>query len=127
MAALRQTAANISPIAASFRPLTVENTVKAPKLDIPLKPEEEKEEPGFLRKLLEGLLEPENASLLPYLGGAFLALAVFVVFFLYRRRHAPELLLTDPDWRLSAKYGAGVSRLVKYMEGKENEREKSLF
>lgn len=127
MAALKQTAANISPIAASFRPLTVENTVKAPKLDIPLKPDEEKEEPGFLRKLLEGLLEPENASLLPYLGGAFIAFAVFILFFLYRRHHAPELLLTDPDWRLSAKYGAGVSRLVKYMEGKESEKEKTLF
>ena len=42
-------------------------------------------------------------------------------------RHSPELLLTNPDWRLTSPYGAGVSRPVRYLEGKESEKEKNLF
>ena len=127
MAALRQVAANITPLAASFRPLTVDNTVKAPKLDIPFKEEEEAKEPGFKEKLAEKIQDPENASLLPYLGGAFLGIILFTLAWLYRRRHSPTLLDTTPDWRFYARYGSGVSRLVKYLEGKESEKEKTLF
>lgn len=127
MAALRQTAANISPVANSFRPLTIDNTVKAPKLDIPFKQEEEIKEPGFKEKIAEKIQDPENTALLPYLGGSFLCAILLAAVWLYRRRHSPTLLDTTPDWRLSARYGAGVSRLVKYLEGKESEKEKTLF
>lgn len=127
MAALGQAAANITPVANSFRPLTADNTVKAPKLDIPFKQEEEVKEPSFKEKLTEKIQDPENITLLPYFGGAFLGIVLFAVAWLYRRRHSPTLLDTTPDWRLSARYGSGVSRLVKYLEGKESEKEKTLF
>ena len=127
MAALRQVNANTAPISQSFRPLTAESTAKAPKLDIRYKQVDEAKEPGLKEKLAEKLKDPENASLLPYMGGVALLAALAALMVLYRRRHSPELLLTDPDWRLSAPYGAGVSRLVKYLEGKESEKEKTLF
>ena len=127
MAALRQAADNVAPLAASFRPLTADNTVKAPKLDIPFKEEEEVKEPGLKDKITEKLKDPENVTFLPYIGGAFALLVIFTFGFLYRRHHSPTLLDTTPDWRLSAPYGSGVSRLVKYLEGKESDREKALF
>ena len=127
LAAMRQVSANMAPIAATFTPITPENTSKAPKLDIQYKQVEEEKEPGLKEKLAEALKDPENASLLPFLGAlaAVLFFAAIVIF--YRRHHSPELLNTTPDWRLSAPYGAGVSRLVKYLEGKESEKEKTLF
>lgn len=115
------------PLAASFTPLTPENTSKAPKLEIQYKQVEEKKEPGLKEKITETLKDPENASYLPYIGGVFALLALVAGVVLYRRRHSPNLLDTTPDWRLSAPYGAGVSRLVKYLEGKESEKEKTLF
>ena len=127
LAAMRQVGANMAPIAASFVPITAENTAKAPKLDIQYKQVEEKKEPGLKEKIAETLKDPENASFLPYFGGVCLLLLLWAFVAFYRRRHAPELLPTTPDWRLSAPYGAGVSRLVKYLEGKESEREKTLF
>ena len=127
LAAMRQVGANMAPIAASFVPITAENTAKAPKLDIQYKQVEEQKEQGLKEKIAETFKDPENASFLPYLGGACLLLLGWAFAVFYRRRHAPELLPTTPDWRLSAPYGAGVSRLVKYLEGKESEREKTLF
>ncbi len=127
LAAMRQVSANTAPLAASFTPLTPENTSKAPKLEIQYKQVEEKKEPGLKEKITETLKDPENASYLPYIGGVFALLALVAGVVLYRRRHSPNLLDTTPDWRLSAPYGAGVSRLVKYLEGKESEKEKTLF
>lgn len=127
MAALKQLSADITPLSADFKPLTSEATVKLPLVEIEYRPVEEKKDDSIKSRLSDVLAEPQN---LPYLITAGIVLLVLMLtaayYFLVRRRGA-ILLDTPPDLRLSSPYGAGVSRYVRYLEGKEASREKRLF
>lgn len=127
IAAIRCAAANIRPLADSFRPLTAESTAKAPAVQIRYKPKDEEKKSTWRQDVAAWVKQPERASVLPYLAAlAFLGLVCYIVV-RHRHRHSPELLLTDPDWRFTSPYGAGVSRPVRYLEGRESEKEKELF
>ena len=41
--------------------------------------------------------------------------------------HSGILLETRPDYRLASRYGAGVSRHVRYLEGQEAAKTKTIF
>lgn len=127
MAALRRLSANITPISGNFRPITTETSAKLPLIEIQYRPQEEKKDDS-IKSRIAGLFE--DPQIFPYLitGGIVLGVLLLTAayYFLVRRRGA-ILLDTPPDLRLSSPYGAGVSRYVRYLEGKEASREKRLF
>lgn len=126
IAAIRQVQSDIMPLSAGFRPITPESAGKARLIDLPMREKEADKKPSGREKMMQAL---ESAALQPMLytlaallacGGGALAL------FLYLRRSG-RLLDSAADYRLSSPYGAGVSRYVRYLEGKEATKEKKIF
>lgn len=125
LAAIRQVQSNMAPLASQLRPLTPESASKARLIDLPLKEQTKKKDPSFKEKLRHALESPAiERSLLGILFLAVMGIPLFV--YLLHRRHTGSLRNSRPDYRLSSPYGAGVSRYVKYLEGKEATREKSI-
>ncbi len=128
LAAIRSISASISPVSGDFPKIQTENSVKLPKkIDIEYRPEEKKEDDSLKKKLAAMATDPINLPYFITLGIIFLLGALtFAYYFLVRRRGA-ILLETTPDLRLSSPYGAGVSRYVRYLDGKEASQAKRLF
>lgn len=128
LAAIRSISADISPISADFPKIQTEHSVKLPKkIDIEFRPEEKKEDDSLKKKLVAMATDPINLPYFITLGIILLLGALtFAYYFLVRRRGA-ILLETTPDLRLSSPYGAGVSRYVRYLDGKEASQAKRLF
>lgn len=128
LAAIRSISAGIAPISGDFPKIQTEHSVKLPKkIDIEFRPEEEKEDDSLKKKLLAMATDPINLPYFITLGIILLLGALtFAYYFLVRRKGA-ILLETTPDLRLSSPYGAGVSRYVRYLDGKEASQAKRLF
>lgn len=127
MAAVRQVHENVVPLSAGFLPVTAESAAKAPLIEIEFR-ENTKEKKQSIKDRLKQLAE--NPEILPQLlvvGGILLFLSAVCSYFFFFRRLSAKLLETPPDLRLSSPYGAGVSRHVRYLEGKEAGKEKRLF
>lgn len=116
----------IEPLSRDFKPITPDAAKSQPLIDIQYTNQEEKEESTRekMQKLLTELFSSAYALLLLI---PAVPLAAFAVWFFFLRRHSATLYATQPDMRLASPYGAGVSRYVKYLEGKEAGKEKSLF
>ena len=70
-----------------------------------------------------------GTGFVPYLM-AFLAAVLGVGGYILLRFLFPKgghLLETRPDVRLNSRYGAGVSRYVRYLEGQEDAKVKNIF
>lgn len=128
LAAIRSISDSISPVSRSFRTVGTAHDIKLPPpIEITYRPEEEKEDDSLKKKLVNMATDPINLPYFITLGVVvLLALLTFAYYFLVRRRGA-ILLETQPDLRLSSPYGAGVSRYVRYLEGKEASHAKRLF
>lgn len=126
MAALRTVNGFIQPMAAGFRAVNPDTTEKAPHIEVVLKPKEEKKV-STKEKLRKALEDPANIPLLIVFGALVLFIGLVLLWFFFIRRHVAVLLDSDADIRLGSPYGAGVSRYVRYLEGVESEKEKTLF
>lgn len=128
MAAMRCVHARIEPLSAGFVPLTAGTAFKLSevKLSVSNDAEEEEEKEGGLK---EKLLECWEQYGIPGVVGILLTigLTILIIWRLCRMRFTAKLIDTKPDYRLASRYGAGVSRYVKYLEGQEVAKEKSLF
>ncbi|MGN0868709.1 MAG: hypothetical protein ACI4O9_04190 [Akkermansia sp.] len=127
-AALRTINELITPLSAGFTPLATDESRHIPRVDIRFKPKPE-EEPSWkdnLRSSLEHswLFTPQGLTITLSIGAPITLLFVYLFFI---RRRSATLCNTAPDTRLASPYGAGVSRYVRYLEGREAEREKQLF
>lgn len=127
LAAIRCAHADILPLSADFKPVTAESAAKAPLIEIQYKPSDKEEKVSFKDRLKKLAENPENLPIVLVLVGMLAAVGLFCLYFFYLRRRTAGLLETPPDLRLSSPYGAGVSRYVRYLEGKEAGKEKRLF
>lgn len=93
-----------------------QRSVNLVKLDLPQQTETKKED---WRTALRDL--PQNALFKPIAvgGGLFVAILGGAVGWLFMRSRSAKLRESEADVRLSSVSGAGVSRAVRYMEGKE--------
>ncbi len=92
--------------------------IEVPAVNIRIAKEQAEKKESWKAKMAE---IAQNPAMLSILYSALGALALLgATFFLWRRwkRHI-HLLDSHPDIRLRAPYGAGVSRTVRYMDGKE--------
>lgn len=124
IAAIRCLHGSISPMAADFRPIKPEAQVNIPLIHIEMKNAGREKDKSIRDRFREWTKTPEARSLFNKVGVGLLLLAPFGLFFLLRRR-VVRLIDTKPDIRLSSPYGAGVSRYVRYLDGKEDPKEKS--
>ncbi len=126
LAAIQQLHESILPLSADFRPITPETAAKAPLIPIVLKEDSGEKKLSLKDKMRLYLEDEQSHPVLIGAGAALLAVASVVLLFIFRRRSG-HLYETLPDVRLASPYGAGVSRYVRYLEGKEAHRERSLF
>ncbi len=128
LAALHSISDSVSPISREFSTADTGHNIKLPPvINIEYRPEEKKEDDSFKKKLTDIATDPINLPYFITLGVIILlGLLTLAYYFLVRRKGA-ILLETQPDLRLSSPYGAGVSRYVRYLEGKEASRVKRLF
>jgi len=114
------------PLSESFTPLTPETAGNVRLIELPLKPEKREKEVTFKDKMKEWV---ESGAAIPYVvfgvTGVVIA-GLFTWLFLWSRS-CGRLFESEPDYRLGSRYGAGVSRYVRYLEGKEASREKKLL
>lgn len=127
MAALRRLNTLILPLSAEFRALNPEDAEKAPHIAVELRPKENEKGPSMKEKMRAALADPENIPTFIACGIIFFVLVAIPLWFFWMRRHSATLLDTPADIRLASPYGAGVSRYVRYLEGRESEKEKSIF
>lgn len=125
MAAIEVLDKALTPKAKQFVPRSASVTDKPPRIDLNLK--EDKPKAISTSEIVKAwLADPQNTPLLITIGCLLLIPVMVVIGYLVRRRSG-HLITTDPDLRLGSTYGAGVSRYVRYLEGKEAEVEKKLF
>lgn len=130
MAAIRRINDNITPMAASFAPANEEGKLgHTPKLNIQYRPDddEDEEEDSFRTQFKEFFSDTKNLPGIISIGIVLLFIGLIIIYYVYIRRRGAMLYETTPDLRLSSPYGAGVSRYVRYLEGKEASKEKRLF
>ena len=118
----------IKPMAGDFVPLSAgSGFTLAPVLDESVgKAPEEEEEESTVDKIL-GVVS--GGTLIPFCVAFLVAVfgAVCTFLFCLWRRKFGRLLETRPDVRLNSRYGAGVSRYVRYLEGQEDAKVKNIF
>lgn len=124
--AVRCLHAMLEPVSAAFTPLNPDSATGVRKLDLPLKPKPKEKKVSWKDKAREWI-EAGGANSYLAAGGVMAALLGLVWWFIYWNRSCGRLLESEPDNRLASRYGAGVSRYVKYLEGKEAEKEKKPF
>lgn len=128
LAAIRSISDSITPISREFSTSRIGHNIKLPdKINIEFRPEEKKEDDSFKKKMLNMATDPINFPYFITLGVVVLLGVLTLAYYYLVRRKGAILLETQPDLRLSSPYGAGVSRYVRYLEGKEASRVKRLF
>jgi len=122
LAGIRSLHACIQPMEASFVPLTPETSGSVRKIQIPLQPPAKQEERSWRDNAKAWVLSGQG---LPYLilGIVGILLAGLAGWAIYWFRSCCRLYATDPDYRLGSRYGAGVSRYVRYLEGLTEKKE----
>lgn len=118
LAAMTELHTCLRPITADLPPLTQRTTLHVPLIPIEMREDEAAEEITLKDELKQML---ENPSLRPaaltFIG--IIAAMLLIGLAIWVRRRSGHLYKTEPDTRLSSPYGAGVSRSVRYLEGKE--------
>ena len=114
----------IKSLEKDFTPLTPETAGTVRKIELPIKPEEKEKEVTW-KERAQAWIEAGNATPYAILAGAGLVLLGLGGWLFYWHRSCCRLIETEPDYRLASRYGAGVSRYVRYLEGKEVKKEKS--
>lgn len=127
LAAMQCVKKQILPLTDTFTPLTAGTGYKLSETNLPQKEDkEEEEEISGLKKIHAEILSPEFRPYLIMAGMAVVLLVLLGVGFWFFRRKG-KLLETRADYRLASRYGAGVSRHVRYLEGQEAAKAKTIF
>lgn len=126
MNALRCISGLITPLAGDFTPVTASTGGKIPLVPIEFK-ENTKEKKRSIKDRIQELID--NPSLLPaVIYPVATVTGLLLLWFLFNwLRTSSKLMESEADIRLSSPYGAGVSRYVRYLEGTEAGKEKTLF
>lgn len=127
IAAMRALDAQISPLQAGFPPIVAGpgETLSAVHIE-GMEKEPEEQEVSTREKIVQMFTD---GTLLSVLWGILAGVVLLIIGALlyYWRRGFGKLLDTRPDIRLNSRYGAGVSRYVRYLEGMEDTKVKNLF
>lgn len=127
IAAMRMLESHITPLQPNFPPIVagLGETLSAVRIE-GMEQAPEEQEVSTREKIVQLFTD---GTLLSLLWSFLAAVALFIVgALLYRwRRGFGKLLETNPDIRLNSRYGAGVSRYVRYLEGVEDTKVKNLF
>ncbi len=123
LAGIRSVHGILTPVSESFTPLTPEVAGGAKLIELELKPKP-KEKKVSWKDEVKAWFKAGGAT--PYLisAGAVGAVLWGLIKLFLLHRSCNRLLDSEPDYRLSSRYGAGVSRYVKYLEGKEADKER---
>ncbi len=128
LAAMQCVKEQINALNYNFEPLSAGTSHMLPSVlpDGLGKQAEEDEEPGIRDKIFAAVSNPASY---PYIIlGAVAALGTVGGFLWFLRwLHTGKLLETRADYRLASRYGAGVSRHVRYLEGQEAAKTKTIF
>ncbi len=129
LAAMSTVKQQILPLADSFIPLTAGTGYKLKHVELPVAEtaeDEEEKELSVPDRVSLWLEDPAHLTLaiMATLSATLLGLAV-LGFIFYKRKG--KLLDTPADYRLASRYGAGVSRHVRYLEGQEAAKAKTIF
>ncbi len=124
--ALREVHAILLPLSSQFTQNSPEVGKKLPRIDVQLRPDTSEKKVPVKDKIKAFFLDESNHSVLISAAAALLAVSVLLLIFFFRRRSG-SLLESAADVRLSSPYGAGVSRYVRYLEGKESPKESRIF
>lgn len=126
MAAVRSLAQSAAPVVAGLKPLEAEVSGKMPLIDLPMKQRADEEKQGTMDKVRAALTNPANLPML-VVGGALAFGGILFYLFLLIKNSRGVLVDSEPDRRLASPYGAGVSRLVRYLHGREDRDDAPLF
>ncbi len=124
--AIREVHAILLPLSSSFRSLAPEVGEKLPHIPVELRPDEGEKKVPVKDKIEAFFTDPAHQPLIYSVAALLGLLGCVVLFFVFRNRSG-QLLESEEDIRLSSPYGAGVSRYVRYLEGKESPKETRLF
>lgn len=113
----------LSPIAASFPPLSPEAAGKVRLIELPRHGEQKVREPSSKEKF-QRMWENISGDPVLYIAVVAVLLGSGISWLYFYFRQCGKLLDTPTDYRLASPYGASVSRYVRYLEGKEAAREK---
>lgn len=113
----------LTPVSESFTPLTPESAGGVKLIELELKPKPKETKVSWKEEVKAWFKAGGATPYLISLGVIGAALWGLIKLFLLHRS-CNRLLDSEPDYRLSSRYGAGVSRYVKYLEGKEADKER---
>ncbi len=124
--AIREVHAVLEPLSSSFKANVPDKVEKLPEIEIELRPDDgEKKVP--VKDIIGAYFKDSANHPLIFTVATLLALIAIAVFVFFFRRRTGTLLESRPDVRLSSPYGAGVSRYVRYLEGKESPKESRIY
>ena len=126
MSALRCIKNLISPMADTFTPISASSGAKTKFIEIEFQASNKPRKEPLSEKIARFLENPLVIYLLVY-PLSFVLMIIGLWWFINWLRTSSRLVESEPDLRLSSPYGAGVSRHVRYLEGKEAGKEKRLF
>ncbi len=124
--AIREVNAILLPLSAHFRPISPETAGTAPLIPVEFRPDTSEKKVPVKVKIANFFADESHQPLLVSVLVVFILLLSFVALFFFRRRSG-HLIESREDNRLSSPYGAGVSRYVRYLEGKESPKESRIF
>lgn len=119
VAAAHELHACLAPVAAELPPLAQQSVVHVPLIPLEMRDDPVADEVTLRDEIQAALNNPAMRPVLWTLGGIAAFIGLVGGFFWWHRRSG-HLLQSSPDIRLASPYGAGVSRTVRYLEGKEN-------
>ncbi len=116
----------LAPLAQKLPPLEQRSEVQIPLIPIEMQEEDVAEEVSFMDEVRLAWDTPWLRKGAAVVGG-LVGLLVLLFGFFWIRRRSGRLLPSEPDVRLSSPYGAGVSRNVNYLEGREEKRKNDFL
>ena len=116
----------LAPMAEQLPPLEQRADLQAPLIAIEMRQEDEAEEVTFGDELRQAMDNPAIRSALVTSGGV-VGLILLVFGCVWLKRRSGHLVRSEADKRLSSPYGAGVSRNVNYLEGREEKKKPKFF
>ena len=126
LAAVHELHACLAPVAEQLPPLEQRSDMLVPLIPIQMREEDEAEDVTFGDELRQVI---ENPAMRPVAIGvaSVVGLLLLIVGGMLWFRRSGRLLKSEPDVRLSSPYGAGVSRSVNYLEGREEKRHTDFY
>ena len=118
LAALQELHDCLAPITEDLPPLTQQTAVNLPLIPLQMRDEDYPEELSMKERIRDFLEEPALRPIVVGLG-IIVGVGLMTLLVIWLRRRSGKLLKTEADVRLASPYGAGVSRNVRYLEGRE--------